>query len=475
MKIENWENKKTILYSLKAPVKLAVRPSQIEENQNYRSAFMRDRDRILFSKAFRRLSGKTQVYLSGSDDHKRTRLTHTLEVAQIAKTIAQNLKLDVDLTEGIALGHDIGHTPFGHAGERMLHQIMTPSQNGYVIGSPYDNICNGEYTKFYGFKHNLQSVCVALSQEKDYGNTGLDLTNFTLYGMIAHSSLKYKSDVDENSLKYYEQYNKYLKLPDSDNFAWSFEAYVVKEADEIAQRHHDIEDAIRGNLLSKEEVVKQIKSYFKQFFHANERKLLREISNTYDEETSITLLSRLLVNLFVTQITKCSIHNINKFIVENNLNEKKFREFLLRNSQPDVNRIISYDYLDDDSLFKKAMKEFENSISTRVLSSYDIQKSDARGQYIIRKIFVALYTTPSQLPNHCIIEFYLGTNKLEYGEIQDIIRNKGIGELRSHFFNLIKEKELVIEDKFVLMRTICNQIAGMTDSYATQIYNSLYN
>ena len=79
------------------------------------------------------------------------------------------------------------------------------------------------------------------------------------------------------------------------------------------------------------------------------------------------------------------------------------------------------------------------------------------------------------MPNHCIIEFYLGTNKLEYGEIQDIIRNKGIGELRSHFFNLIKEKELVIEDKFVLMRTICNQIAGMTDSYATQIYNSLYN
>ena len=122
MKNENWENKKKVMYSLKAPKKLAIRPSKIQDRQQYRSEFMRDRDRILYCKAFRRLSGKTQVYLSGSDDHKRTRLTHTLEVAQIAKTIALELRLDVDLTEGMALGHDIGHTPFGHAGERMLHE-----------------------------------------------------------------------------------------------------------------------------------------------------------------------------------------------------------------------------------------------------------------------------------------------------------------------------------------------------------------
>lgn len=91
---------------------------------------------------------------------------------------------------------------------------------------------------------------------------------------------------------------------------------------------------------------------------------------------------------------------MNKFIVDNNLNEKKFSYFLLNNPQTDVERIISYDYVGDETLFKNAMKEFENSISTRVLSSYDIQKSDARGQYIIRKIFAALYKTPSQLPDH---------------------------------------------------------------------------
>lgn len=94
-------------------------------NNDTRSEFMRDRDRILYSKAFRRLSGKTQVFLSGIDDHQRTRLTHTLEVSQIARTIAYNLGLNIDLTEAIALGHDIGHTPFGHVGERTLHMIMS--------------------------------------------------------------------------------------------------------------------------------------------------------------------------------------------------------------------------------------------------------------------------------------------------------------------------------------------------------------
>ena len=115
----------TVNKSLQAPRSLVVRNCGTGTDSSYRTDFMRDRDRILYSKAFRRLSGKTQVYITGSDDHLRTRLTHTLEVSQIARTIAQTLKLDTDLTEAISLGHDIGHTPFGHAGERMLHQLMT--------------------------------------------------------------------------------------------------------------------------------------------------------------------------------------------------------------------------------------------------------------------------------------------------------------------------------------------------------------
>lgn len=120
-----------------APIELAQRNIPNDNNsQKYRSMFMRDRDRILYSKAFRRLSGKTQIYCSGIDDHRRTRLTHTLEVSQIAGTISAALDFDRDLTEAIALGHDIGHTPFGHAGEQILHEIMVKilrNNNGYFL------------------------------------------------------------------------------------------------------------------------------------------------------------------------------------------------------------------------------------------------------------------------------------------------------------------------------------------------------
>lgn len=131
--LEQLQRKKKPIYSLRAPLNLATRESGLKTKQLYRTEFMRDRDRILYSKAFRRLAGKTQVYLSGVDDHRRTRLTHTLEVSQIARSIAGPLRLDTDLVEAIALGHDLGHTPFGHVGERMLHEIMTPEEE-HILG-----------------------------------------------------------------------------------------------------------------------------------------------------------------------------------------------------------------------------------------------------------------------------------------------------------------------------------------------------
>ena len=137
-----------------APEELACRNSGVDnEPQQYRSMFMRDRDRVLYSKSFRRLSGKTQIYLSGSDDHQRNRLTHTLEVAQISATISNALGLDNDLTEAIALGHDIGHTPFGHAGEQELHLLLTPEN---VIKMLDDDAAEIYDKEAFGFKHNLQ-------------------------------------------------------------------------------------------------------------------------------------------------------------------------------------------------------------------------------------------------------------------------------------------------------------------------------
>lgn len=161
-------------------------PSSIND---YRNIFMSDRDRIMYCKSFLRLAGKTQVYAPSSGDHRRTRLTHTLEVSQIARTVAKALCLDCDLTEAIALGHDIGHTPFGHAGEQMLHEIMSPTDQdssltvkATVIYKRLKDAQNSDdYSSFYGFKHNLQSVrCTVEDLESRDRRFGLDLTNYTL-------------------------------------------------------------------------------------------------------------------------------------------------------------------------------------------------------------------------------------------------------------------------------------------------------
>ncbi|MDO5601896.1 MAG: deoxyguanosinetriphosphate triphosphohydrolase [Oscillospiraceae bacterium] len=169
-----------------------------EEPDELRTDFQRDRDRIIHCKAFRRLKQKTQVFLSPEGDHYRTRLTHTLEVSQIARTIARSLRLNEDLTEAIALGHDLGHTPFGHAGERALDKL------------------NPE-----GFHHYIQSVRVVTRLEK--GFRGLNLTRDVLNGFATHTK---------------------------GEWAFTMEGRVVRYADRIAYMNHDIEDAIMAGVLS---------------------------------------------------------------------------------------------------------------------------------------------------------------------------------------------------------------------------------
>ncbi len=171
----------------------------VEEPCPYRTDFQRDRDRIIHCNSFRRLKHKTQVFLSPLGDHYRTRLTHTLEVSQIARTIAKALRLNEDLTEAISLGHDLGHTPFGHAGERVLNEI-TP----------------------FGYKHYLQSVRVVHRLEKN--GAGLNLTYEVKNGIACHSA----------------------KL-----VADTLEGRIVKISDKVAYINHDIEDAIRAGVLTE--------------------------------------------------------------------------------------------------------------------------------------------------------------------------------------------------------------------------------
>ncbi|CDF58055.1 deoxyguanosinetriphosphate triphosphohydrolase [Thermobrachium celere] len=177
---------------------------KFEEKCNIRTEFQRDRDRIIHSKAFRRLKHKTQVFIAPEGDHYRTRLTHTLEVAQIARTISRAIGLNEDLTEAIALGHDLGHTPFGHTGENVLNKIAS---------------C--------GFKHYEQSLRVVDFLEK---GTGLNLTYEVRNGILCHSS---NLEAETN------------------------EGKVVKLADKIAYINHDIDDAIRAGIITIDDLPKE--------------------------------------------------------------------------------------------------------------------------------------------------------------------------------------------------------------------------
>lgn len=188
-----------------------------EEECEIRTCFERDRDRILHSKAFRRLKHKTQVFLAPKGDHYRTRLTHTLEVSQIARTIAKALKLNETLTEAIALGHDLGHTPFGHAGEEVLNEILPQ-----------------------GFRHNEQSLRVIDLLEKE--GKGLNLTLEVRDGILKHSKGMGP-----------------ILLENEAERPLSLEAEVVRISDVIAYVNHDIDDALRAGLINFEEIPSIVK------------------------------------------------------------------------------------------------------------------------------------------------------------------------------------------------------------------------
>lgn len=205
----NFEKRETQILSKYATLsKDSIGRRELEEKCEIRTEFQRDRDRIIHSKAFRRLKHKTQVFISPEGDHFRTRLTHTLEVSQIARTIGRSLLANEDLIEAIALGHDLGHTPFGHTGERVLDRISSK-----------------------GFRHNHQSLRVVDFLESNKSRRGLNLTYEVRDGIKNHSG---------------------NKLPST------LEGQIVRYADRIAYLNHDIDDAIRAGIIKKEEIPREI-------------------------------------------------------------------------------------------------------------------------------------------------------------------------------------------------------------------------
>ncbi len=251
-----------------------------EPENSIRSPYQRDRDRIIHSSSFRRLKHKTQVFVNTEGDHYRTRLTHSMEVSQIARTLARSLNLNEDLSETLSLAHDLGHTPFGHAGEEVLNECMI---------------------KYGGFDHNIQTLRIVTSIEnKYYKFSGLNLTIETLEGLIKHNGpvnnlIPYKKILKK------DLFNKKIVF----NSFPSLETQISSISDDIAYNNHDLEDGLRANLFS----IKKISAipYISKLINKHNKNI-----KNFRREIIISQIIRDLINLMVTDVIRTTNKNLKK-------------------------------------------------------------------------------------------------------------------------------------------------------------------
>ena len=263
-----------------------------EEEHRYRSCYQRDRDRIIYSTAFRRLEYKTQVFVNHEGDYYRTRLTHTLEVAQIARSIARGLRLNEDLVEAISLAHDLGHTPFGHSGEDALHDIMR--DHG-------------------GFDHNIQGLRVVDLLEDRYPEfPGLNLSHEVREGIIKHST---PFDKPRPAIPFEAKGSPILEIQ------------VVDIADEIAYDNHDLDDGITSSLI-KEEDLSSIK-----IWSDKEKEIKKRYPGIKGDVKKYQII-RSLINAQVTDILEQSEANIKKFKIRKVEDTSRIPERIVTVSKP---------------------------------------------------------------------------------------------------------------------------------------------
>ncbi len=311
----------------------------IEDEKPYRTCYQRDRDRIIHSTAFRRLEYKTQVFVNHEGDHYRTRLTHTIEVAQIASTIARALKLNEDLAESIALAHDIGHTPFGHAGEEALSDIMKDKG---------------------GFEHNRQGLKVVDILEDTYPDfCGLNLTYESREGIVKHRTLYDIPNIDD--LKEFEPH-----------LSPTLEAQVINVADEIAYNSHDLDDGIRSGFIS----VKQLKDI--PLFEELYKDILKEGILT---QKAIARTIRRLIALQATDVIKET--------------EKRIAESGITSLQDVRKHALIVDFSAPMLEKQKVLKDF---LYKNLYTHYRVVRMQIKARTYIEELFRRYLEDPRQLP-----------------------------------------------------------------------------
>tara|TARA_Y100001970_G_scaffold269840_1_gene362950 strand:+ start:962 stop:2080 length:1119 start_codon:yes stop_codon:yes gene_type:complete len=334
-----------------------------EPKNIYRSDFQRDRDRIIHSDSFRRLKHKTQVFVNTDGDHYRTRITHSIEVAQIARSISRYLNLNDDLAETLSLAHDLGHTPFGHAGEEALNECMI---------------------NYGGFDHNLQTLRIIMFIENKYLKfKGLNLTIETLDGLLKHNGpISNKNKIDKllgiKSFKNKINFNKYPSL----------ESQIATISDDIAYNNHDIQDGIRAKLFNLKDLIGI--NFFNEIYKSQKKNIKNK-----KQDILIYQVIRDSINLMVKDLINNTVNNISKYKIKKNNDVYNFKDNLVCFSEN----------------YQNIEREIKSFLRLKMYNNKNVLKKNNKGKLIIKRLFGKISKKPNK---------FISKDKLKNGKFRAI-------------------------------------------------------
>ncbi|HEX9147682.1 MAG TPA: dNTP triphosphohydrolase [Thermoanaerobaculia bacterium] len=381
------------------------------DEQDFRTQYVRDRDRIIHSRAFRRLKHKTQVFIPFEGDHFRTRLTHTIEVSQIARSVARALGLNEDLTEAVALGHDLGHTPFGHSGENVLDALLSES-----------------HPQAGRFKHNYQSVRVVDRLERRYADPGLNLTHDVREGIFKHTTWK-------RDFPFPLDFRDGLRMESGG----TLEAQVVNWSDEIAQQTHDLEDGIS---LAGEEGAEALAV----------SRLARAVRGGGDEPAvRRASLIRGMITTLISDLVAASRARIERWLDASRISTPD--EFFARHEHLPGDLV---GFSDEGRRLYTELKEF---VYRHIIHSFPVSRHDGRARRVVAGLYRAYAENPRLLPDS-VLEVLRQELQIRF------LREVPLSEIKAETAaNYLPRPEFY--------RAIADHIAGMTDSYCIADYREL--
>jgi dGTPase len=408
---ERLEDERLAVYASKSARAQRPRGPVSSSPGDARTDYARDRDRIIHSRAFRRLKHKTQVFIPYEGDHFRTRLTHTIEVSQIARSVARALGLNEDLTEAVALGHDLGHTPFGHSGEYVLDRLLRES-----------------HPEAGGFKHNFQSVRVLDRLEKRYEEPGLNMTHDVREGVLKHTAwprdFPFPLDFPEG-----------LRLESGG----SLEAQVVNWTDEIAQQTHDLED---GLPLTEESAIEEL---------AISRQVRAARGWGSDAASRRAALIRGMIGALSADLVEGSRARIERWLESARIETAD--DFYARRDR------LPGDLVGFTDAGRRLYAELREFVYRHIIHSFPVSRHDGHARRVLSGLFRAYAENPRLLPDDVlrVLERELSVPFLREVPLTQVDR----------------EVEERYRTRPGFYRAIADHIAGMTDSYCNSEYRQL--